>query len=318
MGVAKTEPGATTGRKPYEKPAITPRPVFDLPQEEILSQGHLACPGCGAAITMRIAMKLLGRNTVVVCPACCWAVIDGPYPHSATGVPFLHVAFETAAMSAAGVRAALDVQGLTDVNVVAWAGDGGTFDIGLQAISACAERNENIIYVCYDNEAYMNTGIQRSSATPINTWTTTTPWGATKKQTKKDIDAIMAAHRIPYLATASPSFPDDMIAKFKKAIDMKGFRFLHVMCPCTAGWKHEEKLTIELGRLAVHTKIFPLYEVHDGVKLDITVQPKGGSIREFFKHQGRYAKITEEQIEVYQKEVDRHWADLVARSRREH
>lgn len=295
------------------KPALTPRPLVELPPDEILSRGHLACPGCGAAIAMRMAIKVLGRRVVIVCPACCWAVIDGPFPYSAAGVAFLHCAFETAASTAAGVRAGLDARGVRDVLVLAWAGDGGTFDIGLQALSACAERNEDFLYVCYDNEAYMNTGIQRSSATPLNAWTTTTPRAALKSQPKKDIDAILAAHRVPYQATASPAFPEDYVAKFRRAAVTRGFRFIHVLAPCTPGWKYEERLTIELSRLAVRSRVFPLYEIHAGGPPKITVPSDGLPVRDYLCHQGRFSGLSDEEIGEIQTEVDLRWERLVAR-----
>ena len=163
---------------------------------------------------MRLALKVLGRNTVLVVPACCWSIIDGMSPYSAAGVPLMHTPFASAAAAASGVRAALDAKGETDTTVCAWAGDGGTFDIGIQALSGAAERNEDILYVCYDNEAYMNTGVQRSSATPMGAWTTTTPNAQPKQQAKKDLLAIMLAHHIPYAATATVAFPDDFTAKF--------------------------------------------------------------------------------------------------------
>jgi pyruvate/2-oxoacid:ferredoxin oxidoreductase beta subunit len=174
-----------------------------VPQTELLDSGHLACPGCGAPLAMRMVLKELGEKTVVVLPACCWSIIAGPYPQSSLHVPLYHTAFETGAAVASGISAALDARGDTDTTVMVWAGDGGTFDIGLQALSGAAERNENFMYVCYDNEAYMNTGIQRSSATPWGAWTTTTPASEPQSTRKKDILAIMAAHRIPYAATAS-------------------------------------------------------------------------------------------------------------------
>ncbi len=228
------------------------------------------------------------------------------------GVSFLHCAFETAASTAAGVRAGLDARGTRDVLVLAWAGDGGTFDIGLQALSACAERNEDFLYVCYDNEAYMNTGIQRSSATPLNAWTTTTPRGALKPQPKKDIDAILAAHRIPYQATASPAFPQDYVAKFRRAAVTRGFRFIHVLAPCTAGWKHEERLTIELSRLAVHSRVFPLFEIFAGGRPKITVRPEGTAVRDYLRHQGRFSGLSDAEIAEIQQEVDARWGALAA------
>ncbi|MHB8055576.1 MAG: thiamine pyrophosphate-dependent enzyme, partial [Candidatus Aminicenantales bacterium] len=183
---------------------------LSLPEEELVGSGNLACQGCGANLALRYVLKAFGKRTVICIPACCWAVIDGAFPHSCMGIPVYHCAFETAASTATGVKAGLEMVGDAETQVIAWAGDGGTFDIGLQALSGAAERNEDILYVCYDNEAYMNTGIQRSSATPTGAWTTTTPVKFPKNQPKKDIDAIMAAHRIPYQATASIAFPEDL------------------------------------------------------------------------------------------------------------
>src|SRR5574337_1622763 len=168
-------------------PEEGPMKNFSIPEAEYMHPGHLACSGCGASLGMKLALKALGQRTMVVLPACCWSIIAGPFPNSAVKVPLFHTAFETAAATASGLRAALDRKGQQDVTVVAWAGDGGTFDIGLQALSGAAERNEDFIYVCYDNEAYMNTGIQRSSATPRGSWTTTTPKGHLKSHPKKDI-----------------------------------------------------------------------------------------------------------------------------------
>ena len=178
--------------------------------------GHMACPGCGEKILLRHVLDVLGPETIIVCPAGCAAVTDGIFPHSISPVPFLHVPFDATASAAAGVRAGLDMSGREDVTVLAWAGDGATFDIGMGALSAVAERNENILYGCYDNEAYMNTGIQRSSATPYGSWTTTTPAGRLKSEPKKNIGFIMAAHNIPYFATGSPTLskrPTDAVTR---------------------------------------------------------------------------------------------------------
>ncbi|HEX6066617.1 MAG TPA: thiamine pyrophosphate-dependent enzyme, partial [Longimicrobiales bacterium] len=212
-----------------------------LPQRELLASGHLACPGCGGALAMRLVLKEMGPDTIVVLPACCWSIIAGPFPQSSLGVPLYHTAFETGAAVASGVRAALDMRGDTDTTVMVWAGDGGTFDIGLQALSGAAERNENIIYFCYDNEAYMNTGIQRSSATPLGAWTSTTPAQQPQSTAKKDMLAIMAAHRIPYAATASVAYPVDLLEKVRKAKAVSGTRFIHILAPCPPGWKFSDE-----------------------------------------------------------------------------
>lgn len=287
---------------------------FSLPEGEWMGSGHLGCQGCGAALAMRYVLKALGEKTIVVLPACCWTIIAGPFPYSTLKVPVLHTAFETAAVAAAGVRAALDLQGDTDTTVLAWAGDGGTFDIGLQALSGAAERNENILYVCYDNEAYMNTGIQRSSATPYMAWTTTTPLGTPKGEPKKDIMAIMVAHRIPYAATASIAYPDDLVRKVQKAKAIRGTRFLHLLAPCPPGWKIASELSVKMARLAVQTRVFPLYEVEDGCRYTLYLEPDRLPVREYLKLQGRFSHLSEEEIEQIQEAVDAEWERLVRKA----
>jgi pyruvate/2-oxoacid:ferredoxin oxidoreductase beta subunit len=277
-------------------------------EQELVSPGHLGCAGCGATPAMRYALEALGPRTIVVMPACCWSIICGPFPHSALRVPSLHIAFESAAVAASGVRASLDMQGVQDVTVMAWSGDGGTFDIGLQALSGAAERNEDIIYVCYDNEAYMNTGNQRSSATPDGAWTTTTP--EEKLRPKKDMMAIMAAHGVPYAASVSIAFPDDFIAKMRKAKQIRGTRFIHALATCPTGWRIPSSQSVKFARLAVHTKVFPLYEVENGEVFRITVQPRDLPVSEYLKPQGRFRNLNEEKIAELQKQVDRNWARL--------
>ncbi len=283
-----------------------------IPEEEVMNPGHLACQGCGATLAMRYFLKATGPRVILDFPACCWSVIDGPFPYSAVGVPLFHTAFETAAITASGVRAALDMLGKKDVHVIAWAGDGGTFDIGIQALSGAAERNDNIIYVCYDNEAYMNTGIQRSSATPWGAWTTTTPEKHPKETPKKDLVAIMAAHRIPYIATASIAYPEDFIRKVKKALTIEGCRFFHVYASCPTGWKMRPELAVQVARLAVECKVFPLLEIEDfGEKWRITKKPKGLPVTEYLKIQGRFRHLKEEDIKFIQEIVDREWERLM-------
>jgi pyruvate/2-oxoacid:ferredoxin oxidoreductase beta subunit len=283
-----------------------------LPQDELMSCGHLACQGCGATMAMRYMLKALGQKTVLCIPACCWAVIDGAYPHSSLDVPIYHCAFETAASTASGVKAGLDMVGETDVTVVAWAGDGGTFDIGLQALSGTAERNDDVIYVCYDNEAYMNTGIQRSSATPYGAWTTTTPVKHFKTRPKKDIVAIMAAHRIPYIATASVSHPEDFYKKMLKARDIKGTRFFHVFAPCPTGWKSRPEDSVKLARMAVQNGLFPLYEITDGENWTLNLKLKDKKpIIDYIRLQGRFRHLGETELQAMQDEVDRKWNKLL-------
>jgi pyruvate ferredoxin oxidoreductase beta subunit/2-oxoisovalerate ferredoxin oxidoreductase beta subunit len=293
------------------RPAAEPRWIAR--GEDLLQPGHLACPGCAAPLLMRTFLQLAGPRTVLCIPACCYAVIDGPFPYSSSGVNVVHCAFETAAVTAAGVKAGLRARGIDDVLVVAWAGDGGTFDIGLQSMSACAERNEDILYVCYDNEAYMNTGIQRSGATPALAWTSNTASG--KKGRKKDLDGIMAAHRIPYFATVSPGFHEDLVAKMSRAIRTPGFRMLHALSPCPPGWKLEERHTLTAARLAVETGLFPLYEVENGAVWRETVRPPRRPVAEYLGLQGRFGQVVPEKVQDIQRMVDDDAALLAQRFR---
>jgi pyruvate/2-oxoacid:ferredoxin oxidoreductase beta subunit len=281
-----------------------------VPEKDYLTSGHLACPGCGAPIAMRMVLKVLGPKTMVSLPACCWSIIAGPFPQSSLKVPLYHTAFETAAALASGIRAGLDARGDTETTVLAWAGDGGTFDIGMQALSGAAERNENFIYVCYDNEAYMNTGIQRSSSTPWGAWTTTTPVQSPEASPKKDLLAIMAAHRIPYAATACVAYPDDLIAKVQKAKDIKGTRFLQVLAPCPPGWKFADEDSIQIGRMAVQNKIFPLMEVEEGARWRFTVDHRGDPVDPYLKKQGRFRHLKDWQIAKIQGDVNERWRVL--------
>jgi len=290
----------------------------NLLQEEVLEPGILSCQGCGAPIAIKHVLRALGKNTVVTIPACCWTIIDGPFPYHSLKVPLFHTAFETAAAVAAGMRAGLNAKGLKDTNVLAWAGDGGTFDIGLQALSGAAERNEDILYICYDNEAYMNTGIQRSGATPYKAWTTTTPYESPNKRPKKHIVEIMRAHRIPYVATATVAFPLDLYRKVLKAKEIKGTRFIHVLSPCPPGWRMDSELTIKASRLAVDTKFFPLYEVENGDKVTINYYPKGLPVKEYLQIQGRFKHLTEEEIEEIQKMTDTYFERLLEEHKRTH
>jgi len=284
-----------------------------IPEEEFTYPGSTGCPGCGANLVMRYLLKGLGERTIVSIPACCWAVMPGYWPSNCLKVPLLYTAFEATGAAISGLRAALDVKGLEDVTVVGFAGDGGTVDIGLQAMSGAAERRTDAIYVMYDNEAYMNTGIQRSGSTPWGAWTTTTPVGNThgfKHEPKKDIMAIMQAHRIPYAATVSPAFPEDFIKKVEKAKQIKGFRFIHALSPCPPGWRTSPSMSVEIARLAVDTRMFPLYEIEDG-KVHITRKGKGLPIEEYLKVQGRFQHLTSEEIGAMQKAVDDSWIMLL-------
>ncbi len=288
-----------------------------IPQEELMSSGHIGCLGCGATLAMRYLLKALGKRTMVTIPAGCIAIMSGVYPRSFLKVPLLDVAFETTAASASGIRAALDAKGIKDVYVVGFGGDGGTADIGIQALSGTAERGDNIIYVMYDNEAYMNTGIQRSSATPFGAWTTTTPVGTTgyfKKRPKKNMVEIMVAHDIPYAATASIAYPEDFVKKVQKAKDMDGTKFFHVFSPCPTGWRFSPEMTIQMGVLAYQTTVFPMYEVENGV-YRVTKKPaKRKPVTDYLKLQGRFKHLDDETIEIIQKTVDRNWEMLLAKA----
>ena len=251
---------------------------------------------------------------MMVLPACCWSVIAGPYPQSTLNIPVIHAAFETGGATATGVRAALDMKGDRETTVVTWAGDGGTFDIGFQALSGAVERNEDFIYVCYDNEAYMNTGIQRSSSTPYGAWTTTTTGADWKKLRKKNIVEALVAHRIPYAATASIAFPDDLLRKARKAKEVKGSRFLHIYASCPTGWRIPSEMSVRIARMAVQTNIFPLYEVENGLRYTINYKPREYLVREYFKLQGRFRHLTDADLDEIQKMVDEDWALLLRKA----
>lgn len=286
----------------------------DVMDREFVHSGHVGCPGCGATIAMRFVLKALGEKTIMVLPACCWSVIAGPYPQSALKIPVIHAAFETGGATATGVRAALDMQGDTETTVLTWAGDGGTFDIGFQALSGAVERNENFIYACYDNEAYMNTGIQRSSSTPYGAWTTTTTGQDWKKLRKKNIVEVLVAHRIPYAATASIAYPEDLLRKAQKAKEMKGSRFLHIYASCPTGWRIPSEMSVKIARMAVQTNIFPLYEVEDGLRYTINYKPKEYLVREYFRLQGRFRHLTDQDLDQIQQMVNEDWGLLLRKA----
>jgi pyruvate/2-oxoacid:ferredoxin oxidoreductase beta subunit len=282
-------------------------------EREYMRRGHMACPGCGESTTIRLALKVLGEKTIMVILPSCVGVISGNYPVSAFSVPCFHSAFEIAAPTASGIANALEIQGRDDITVLTLAGDGGTFDIGLQSLSGAADRNDNFIYICLDNEGYMNTGIQSSSATPQNAWTMTTPGG--RRGRKKKFMQIIAAHRIPYAATASIGHPLDLMEKVRKAKEIKGTKFIHTLTPCPTGWRMPEELAGKAAQLAVETKLFPLYEIIDGKEYRITHEPKGLPVAEYVKMQGRYKHFTQADIDRLQQEVDEDWDQLVQQTK---
>ncbi len=289
----------------------------DLPREEYLLPGSAACPGCPATIGLRTVLKALGKKTILVVPACCTAVIESWYPNSSFNVPLLNIAFEASGAAASGIVSALKQKGRDDINVVVWAGDGGTYDIGIQAMSGAFERGTDFIYICYNNQIYSNTGIQRSGATPYGAWTTTTVSG--KGEFPKDMGAIVRAHRIPYVATACISYPEDLYNKVRKAKEIRGSKYIEVLTPCPPGWRFPMDRTVEMGRLAVETGVWPLYEYENeemtfnGISRAIFEgKYKRKPVEDWLKLQGRFShlfkpKRDEERIKRFEKFVDDMW-----------
>jgi pyruvate/2-oxoacid:ferredoxin oxidoreductase beta subunit len=257
----------------------------------LLRPGNTNCGGCGMSTGLTMLGRVLEDETYsLVIPACCGIVTAGAFPTTAYSVPVVASTFGSAPAYASGVAAVNELNALADTKperVICWAGDGGTYDIGIATLSAAAERNENLIYFCYDNEIYGNTGGQRSSATPAAAKTTTTPGG--KGENKKEIIEILAAHRIPYAATLSIAHPEDFTRKVRKALDMTGFRFFLIHAPCPTGWKTEPAESIELVSLAVRSGVFPLYEVVDGVDYQINEEPDGTDPAEYYNKQRRFS-----------------------------
>jgi 2-oxoisovalerate ferredoxin oxidoreductase beta subunit len=286
-----------------------------IPAEELMSPGHSACPGCGPALAMRYVLKALGSQTIVSVPACCWTVIATPFPTTALEVPMLDNAIEATGASISGLRAAADALHLQGVTVVGFAGDGGTVDIGLQALSGMLERRTDAIYVMYDNEGYMNTGVQRSGATPAGASTTTTPVtprSRGKREPKKDIMGIVIAHEPAYAATVSVAFPEDFVHKVAHAKALQGPRFFHVLAPCPPGWKYSSEQTIEFARLATDTNVFPLYEWENGHYRINRKVSQAKPVAEYLKGQGRFAHLTADETAAVQSDVDRRWKHLLA------
>jgi pyruvate/2-oxoacid:ferredoxin oxidoreductase beta subunit len=281
--------------------------------ESAYESGHLGCPGCGEALGLRLVLETIGSNAIMVVPACCASYVDGIWPNSAARIPVLHVAMETTAAAAAGIRAALEVKGRNDVHVLAWAGGSGAFDSGLHAISSAAARNEDILYICYNNESYVDMDIHYfaggsgGKGNGANT-------DRRRKRPQKSIVEIMAAHHIPYCATACVAYPDDLANKVKKAISIPGFKFMHLLSPCPTHWEIPSELSIELTRAAVQTRIFPLYEVEDGTKYAINVLPETyAPVSKFLSRQGRFAKLSAEAIRRVQNRVESEWKQLQRR-----
>ncbi|MDI9570815.1 MAG: thiamine pyrophosphate-dependent enzyme [Pseudomonadota bacterium] len=296
-----------------------PENLFKINAKEYILPGTRACQGCGLSLAYRYALKALRENTIVTLPASCLCVLHGIYPSTPVMIPCLNNSFASTAASASGLVAGLQAMNRSDITVMAIAGDGGTFDMGIQALSGAAERGTDFIYVCYDNEGYMNTGTQRSSATPLGALTTTTPI-ATKQQHKKDFIKIMEAHDIAYLATASPSYPIDLYDKFVKAKKIRGTRYIHLYIPCPPGWAYPPKDTVKMGRLAVETGIAPLFEIENG-RFRFTGRSKSMAERgnrlpviNYLEKQGRFRRMNIEQLHQTQRWVDGKWQEYLRRA----
>jgi pyruvate ferredoxin oxidoreductase beta subunit/2-oxoisovalerate ferredoxin oxidoreductase beta subunit len=256
----------------------------------VLRAGNTNCGGCGMSIALQFVSRAIADRSVrIVIPACCGIVTAGSFPYSAYGAPVIASTFAAAASVATGFARVASANG-EPTRVLCFAGDGGTYDIGLAVVSAAAERNEDILFICYDNEIYGNTGGQRSSATPFGAATTTTPAG--KHVEKKDILGILAAHRIPYAASVSLAHPEDMMRKLTRGLDERGFRFLHVLSPCPTGWKSEPAEGVELIRLAVESGLYPILEIVDGNRWTLNIEPSFSeeALETFIRSQGRFAR----------------------------
>jgi pyruvate ferredoxin oxidoreductase beta subunit len=293
-------------------------------KEEKFAAGHRACIGCGEALAIRQAFKAIGRNAIVINATGCAEIFTSQLPLSSWELPWIHTLFENAAAVASGIEAAYKamrrkgVKLPEDTKVVAIGGDGATSDIGLQALSGALERGHDFTYICFDNEAYMNTGIQRSSATPFGAWTTTSPTG--KKSTgqftwKKNMPAIAADHNIPYVATATHGYPFDLMAKVAKAVATKGPAYVHILSACPTGWRSATDTVNRQVRLAVQTGMFPLYEVEDGVyKMSLDL-PKLRPVAEYLKMQGRFRHLSDDNIAVIQKRVELEYQKLLEKAK---
>ncbi|MDD1674722.1 MAG: thiamine pyrophosphate-dependent enzyme [Methanomicrobiales archaeon] len=273
--------------------------MTEITEEEYILKCTSSCAGCSSSLCLRYVLKAAGPDTVLVVPACCTSVIQGFYPNTALNVPVYNVAFAAAAACASGMSAAFLAKG-RKTNVIVYAGDGGTVDIGIQSLSGAFERRTEFLYICYDNEAYGNTGMQRSGATPCGARTTTTPAGKTEE--KKDIDRIIQAHNPPYMATACAAYPKDLYSKVQKALSIRGSKFIHVLSPCPTGWRYPSEKTIEVGKLAVRTGMWVLWEREYG-KLSIS-GPSRTAIRqplpieEYLSSQGRFSGIEAASVDI--------------------
>lgn len=294
--------------------------LYDVEDQEYMLAGNRMCSGCGLSLIYRMALKALGPNTIITVPASCLTVLHGMQGFTSVDkISVLNTPFETVAASASGIASALEMMGKGDeVTVVAFAGDGGTTDIGIQGLSGAAERGTNFIYACYDNEAYMNTGVQRSGSTPYGVRTTTTPIVG-KREHKKNMPKILEAHDIPYVATSCASYPLDIYAKFKRAKQIKGTKYLHILSPCPPGWGYSTEHTIKIGKLAVETGFWPLYEIENGKFIlskpsERLIDPsKRKPIEEYLSTQKRFKGLDASEINEYRRYIDDQWAYIKRR-----
>jgi pyruvate ferredoxin oxidoreductase beta subunit len=287
--------------------------IAEIPKEEFVLKGSSACAGCSNSLALRYVLKAAGPDTVLVVPACCTSVIQGIYPNTAFNIPVYNIAFGAAAACASGMSSAFRATG-KKTNVIVYAGDGGTLDIGIQAMSGAFERGTDFLYICYDNEAYSNTGMQRSGGTPIGARTTTTPAG--KTDAKKDIDAIIAAHDPPYMATACSSYPRDIFKKVQKALSIRGATFIHILAPCPPSWRYPPEKSVEMGKLAVKSGIWVLYEREYG-KLSINPQSKAAMknpipLEEYLALQGRFNGIDAKTVDLLKQHLAKKIKKLAA------
>jgi pyruvate ferredoxin oxidoreductase beta subunit/2-oxoisovalerate ferredoxin oxidoreductase beta subunit len=289
---------------------------LDLKQDAMLCSGHAACPGCIEALAVRHILATMGPDTMAVIPPSCMAIIAGPQPLSSLRIPVYQPTLESSAAAASGLRRALDAQGKRDTQVLVLAGDGGTYDIGFQCLSSAAERNEDFLYICLDNEGYMNTGAQKSSSTPHFARTGSTPAGKTSR--KKNLTEIMAAHGVPYVATASAGHLPDLIRKVEKAKALRGTRLITVLIPCLDGWGLLDDAGLTAARYAVECGAFPLYEIEDGSRYTLSLSEKTRPVADYLALQRRYRGMTAADIATLQAEIDAAWTRLVDRARPGH
>jgi pyruvate ferredoxin oxidoreductase beta subunit/2-oxoisovalerate ferredoxin oxidoreductase beta subunit len=286
---------------------------FDLKDDPMLCSGHAACPGCIEALSVRHILATMGPDTMAVIPPSCMAIIAGPQPMSSLKIPVYQPTLESSAAAATGLRRALDAQGKRDTQVLVLAGDGGTYDIGFQCLSSAAERNEDFLYICLDNEGYMNTGAQKSSSTPHFARTGSTPAGKTSR--KKNLPEIMAAHGVPYVATASASHLQDLVRKVEKAKGIRGTRIITVLIPCLDGWGLPDDAGLMAARYAVECGAFPLYEIEDATRYTMSVTEKTRPVSDYLALQRRYRGLPDADVATLQAEIDGGWAKLVERAR---